>query len=114
MTWGRVSALALSASGLAGLATPSRVAGALHLSPSDPRGSAEIRAGLGGTYAALGGVALVSGSTALHRAVGVTWLGAAAARLAALRFDRPAVDATYWGYLAVEVACGVGALAEPG
>lgn len=113
MNLGRLSALAMLASGAAGLAMPNRVADALHLSPIDTRGTAEARAGLGGTYAALGGMAFVSRSPILRRAVGVTWLGAAAARLAALRLDEPDTDATYWAYLAAEVGLGLGAVLQP-
>lgn len=113
MSLGRVSALAMLASGVAGLGMPYRVGDALHLSPIDSRGTSEVRAGLGGTYAALGGMALVSRSATVRRAVGVTWLGAAAARLAALRLDEPDTDATYWAYLAAEVGLGLGAILQP-
>lgn len=71
---------------------------------------AETRAGLGGTYAALGGWALVSRNPAAHAAVGVTWLGAAAVRLASLVVDCPRTDWTFWGYLAAEIGLGAGAL----
>lgn len=113
MNLGRVSALAMFASGVAGLAMPHRVADALHLPPTDSRGTSEVRAGLGGTYAALGAMALVSRSPIVRRAVGVTWLGAAAARLAALRLDEPETDATYWAYLTAEVGLGLGAVLQP-
>jgi hypothetical protein len=111
MMLGRVSSAALLLSGFAGAVMPERVASALQLSPSSARGRAETRAGLGGTYAALGGWALVSGDPAAHVAVGVTWLGAAALRLASLAIDRPETDATFWGYLAAEVGFGAVALA---
>jgi hypothetical protein len=107
---GRVSSAALLASGIAGIVMPGRFAAALHVTPSDPRGVAEVRAGLGGTYAALGGWALLSSAPAARRAVGMTWLGAAAARLAALRLDRPETDLAYWSYLAGEIALGSAAL----
>ena len=113
MSLGRLSALAMLASGGAGLCMPQRVGEALHLSPIDARGTSEVRAGLGGTYAALGGMALVSGSPTALRAVGVTWLGAAAARLAALRLDEPDADASYWAYLAAEVGLGLVAVLQP-
>jgi hypothetical protein len=74
---GRVSSAALMLSGLAGMVMPRRVAAALDLPVTTSRGMAETRAGLGGTYAALGGWALVSRQPAAHAAVGVTWLGAA-------------------------------------
>jgi hypothetical protein len=107
---GTLSSLALFGSGMAGVLVPERIAPALHLTSNDPRGSAEIRAGLGGTYAALGVYGLLSGSPVARRAVGLTWLGAAAARLYALQEDQPETDATFWAYLAAEVTLGLGAL----
>ena len=91
-------------SGLAGVLVPGQVAEALHLPALSGRGNAEVRAGLGGTYLALGGWALFSRKPEARTAVGVTWLGAAGARLTALAVDRPETDFTYWSYLALEVA----------
>jgi hypothetical protein len=110
MNLGRLSSAALLASGLAGVLTPERVAASLQLRPESPRGAAETRAGLGGTYAALGAWALISREPAAQAAVGAVWLGAAAARLASLRLDQPATDAAFWTYLAVEIGCGAAAL----
>jgi hypothetical protein len=93
-------------SGLAGVLIPVKVGAALHLDARDARGSAEIRAGLGGTYAALGGWALLSRNPLAHRAVGVAWLGAAVARLASLRVEPPETDSEFWAYLAAELALG--------
>ena len=62
--------------------------------------------GLGGTYAALGAWALVSGDPVAQTAVGVTWLGAAVARVGSLAIDRPRTDWTFWGYLAAEIGLG--------
>ena len=112
MNLGRVSSAALMLSGISGVLTPSRVASALELSALSPRGVAETRAGLGGTYAALGAWALVSRDPAARRAVGVTWLGAAAVRLASLKLDRPRTDWTFWGYLVAEIGFGTTALAS--
>lgn len=112
MSIGHVSSAALMLSGLAAVVAPKRVAAALQLSPISSRGSAETRAGLGGTYAALGAVALASRDPAFQAAVGVTWLGAAASRLAALVLDRPQTDAAYWAYLAAEIGFGAAALAD--
>ena len=112
MNLGRVSSAALMLSGISGVLTPDRVASALHLSPLSDRGVAETRAGLGGTYAALGGWALVSRQPAAHAAVGVTWLGAAAVRVASLVVDRPRTDLTFWAYLAAEIGFGATALAS--
>jgi hypothetical protein len=111
MNLGHVSSAALMLSGAAGVVVPGRVASALQLTPASSRGIAETRAGLGGTYAALGGWALVSGRRPAVAAVGVTWLGAAAARLVSLAIDRPRTDATFWAYLAAEVGFGAIALA---
>jgi hypothetical protein len=108
---GRVSSAALALSGLAGVATPEKVASALDLVPGSARGTAETRAGFGGTYAALGGWALVSRDPAAQTAVGVTWLGAAAVRVGTLVVDRPRTDWTFWGYLAAEVGFGLTAVA---
>jgi hypothetical protein len=96
-------------SGVAAIVAPESVGGALDLPPTTGRAKAETRAGLGGTYAALGGWALMTRSRPVQRAVGVTWLGAAAARLWALDKDKPQTDWTYWAFLGAEV--GLGALA---
>jgi len=107
---GRVSSVALMLSAVAGVAWPGRVAAALDLGVTTRRGLAETRAGLGGTYAALGGWALVRGDPATEVAVGVTWLGAGVARLAALAIDRPRTDWAFWAYLAAEIGLGAAAL----
>ena len=99
-------------SGVAGVVMPRSVGEALDLPAASRRGVAETRAGLGGTYAALGGWALVSRDPAAQVAVGVTWLGAAAARLASLALDRPRTDWTFWAYLAAEIGFGVTALGQ--
>ena len=110
MGLGRLSSAALMLSGVAGVVVPESVASALHLPASNGRGIAETRAGLGGTYAALGGWALVTGDPIAQRAVGVTWLGAAGARLGSLIVDRPRTDWTFWAYLAAEIGFGTTAL----
>lgn len=110
MDFGRVASVGLLASGLAGVAMPGRVGAALGLTPATGRASAEIRAGLGGTYAALGAWALVTGGRRARVAVGVTWLGAAAARLASLALDEPETDWTFWAYLVTELALGSASL----
>jgi hypothetical protein len=114
MVLGRLSSAALLLSGVAALVAPERVASALELSPRSGRGLAETRAGLGGTYAALGGWALASKSPVAQVAVGATWIGAAAARLASLALDRPRTDAAFWAYLAAEVGFGCLALGTAG
>ena len=104
----------MCASGLAGVLTPDDVGGALELRPTTPRGRSEVRAGLGGTYAALGAWALADRSPAASRAVGFTWLGAGVARLYSLKADRPRTDAAFWAYLAIELGLGTAAVREAG
>jgi hypothetical protein len=99
-------------SGVAAVVNPRGVTDALHLTAGDARGVTETRAGLGGTYAALGGWALVSRSPDADVAVGMTWLGAAVVRVATRKIDRPPVTASYWAYLALEVGCGTASLAS--
>lgn len=106
MPLGRVSSAALLLSGAAALVAPDAVASALRLVPSDARGMAETRAGLGGTYAALGAWSCFSSSPEAAVAVGVTWWGAAAARLTSLVIDRPRTDGSFWTYLGLEVVLG--------
>ncbi len=110
MNLGRLSSAALLLSGLAGVVTPRSVAAALELPATTARGVAETRAGLGGTYAALGGWALVSRDPTAQLAVGVTWLGAAAARVGSLFVDQPETDGAFWAYLAAEVSLGATAV----
>jgi hypothetical protein len=110
MNLGRVSSAALMLSGVAGVVMPERVVSALQLTPTSSRGIAETRAGLGGTYAALGGFALVSRRRSADAAVGAAWLGAAAARVVSLAIDRPRTDRAFWAYLAAEVGFGAMAL----
>ena len=114
MDAGHLASIGLLASGLAGVVIPERVAEALELPETTPRALVETRAGLGGTYAALGGFALASGSGGAQRAVGATWLGAGAVRLAGLAVDKPRTDAAYWTYLALELGLGTAALLTAG
>jgi hypothetical protein len=109
---GRISSAALMLSGVAGVVTPESVALALDLPATSGRAVAEVRAGLGGTYAALGAWALFSRDPAAQRAVGVTWLGAAAARLGSLFLDGRRAEPTFWAYLAAELGFGAAALAR--
>ena len=111
---GRTSSAALAASGLAIALQPRRAGAALDLAASSTRGVAETRAGLGGTFAALGLWALARGSAEAYTAVGVTWLGAAVLRGVSLVVDKPDTDWTFWAYLAAELSLGVGALTGGG
>ncbi|MFL6238537.1 MAG: DUF4345 family protein [Actinomycetes bacterium] len=111
---GRVSSAALAASGIGIAVQPQQATRVLRLSATSSRGIAEIRAGLGGTFAALGLWALARGSKDAYRAVGLTWLGAAAVRTMSLRVDEPELDWTFWGFLGAEVLFGVaGVVAGP-
>jgi hypothetical protein len=110
MRSGTLSSLALLGSGVAAIVAPERIVPALHLTTTDSRGSAEVRAGLGGTFAALGAYGLLSRSPVARRAVGLTWLGAAAARLYSLQEDQPETDASFWAYFAGEVTLGLAAI----
>ena len=112
MRAGRLSSAALLASGIAGVVIPDRVMPALDLTATSARGRAEARAGLGGTYAALGLLGVLSANPMARRAVGFTWPGAAAARLLALRLDEPDTDWTYWSFLAIEVGFGARAVGD--
>ena len=107
---GRVSSAALMLSGLAGVVMPERAGAALELVPSSARGVTETRAGLGGTYAALGAWGLVSRDPAADVAVGVTWPGAGAVRLASLPADHPRANTAFWTYLALELGLGATSL----
>jgi hypothetical protein len=110
MDLGHLSSAALMFSGAAGVAIPEKVTAALELPPVSPRGLTEARAGLGGTYAALGAYGLVSRSAGAQSAVGWTWIGAGVVRLAGLARDKPRTDAAYWAYLACELGLGTAAL----
>jgi hypothetical protein len=94
-------------SGFAGVVAPRTVADALELGTINSRGSAEVRAG---TYAALGGWALLSSQPAAEAAVAATWLGAGGARLASLLLDRPKASWQFWAYLGAEIGFGSAAL----
>ena len=110
MNLGRLASAALFLSGVAGIVTPEKFLAALDMAATSPRGVAETRLGLGGTYAGLGAYALVSGTPVAQRAVAATWLGAGLVRLGTLRHDRPDTDWTFWAYLTGELGLGTAAL----
>jgi len=112
MQAGIISAAALCASGLAGVFIPDDVGEAMELKPTTARGKTEVRAGLGGTYATLGGWALFDRSPKADFAVGATWLGAAVTRIGSMVVDRPRKDVAFWLYLAAEVGLGGTAVAS--
>jgi hypothetical protein len=111
---GRSSSLALAASGVAIAMDPRRVGEVLQIPPATARGAAEIRIGVGGTFAALGTWALLRGTSDAYTAVGVTWLGAAVVRLLSLPLDEPETDLSFWAYLAGEITLGVAGVVAAG
>ena len=102
----RLPAAALFASGLAGVVIPDRFLDNIELDARGPRGLAEARAGLGGTYAGLGAVCLLAGTRSADAAVAATWLGAGVVRAGAWQQQRFRAHWTYWAYLAGEVTLG--------
>lgn len=108
---GPVSSLGLALSGIGIAAQPSKALASLDLATQSSRGTAETRAGLGGTFAALGLYAVARGTTEGYRAVGVTWLGAGVARSASLWLDDPPTPPAFWLFLALELTLGVAGLA---
>lgn len=110
MNLGRVASAALFLSGVAGIVTPEKFLAALDMAATSPRGVAETRLGLGGTYAGLGGYALISDKPVARRAVAATWLGAGLVRLGTISRDEPRTDWTFWTYLCGELGLGTAAL----
>src|SRR5258706_14948398 len=110
MNLGRISSAALMLSGAAGVIVPGRVGSALELTATSGRGLAETRAGLGGTYVALGAWALGSREPAADMAVGGAWPRAAGGRLGSLLLDPPPPTPAFWGYFRIEVCLGGGAV----
>jgi hypothetical protein len=107
---GFTSALALSASGVGIALDPKNAGRVMRLPPSSARGTTEMRAGVGGTFAALGAWAMLRGTTDAYTAVGVTWLGAAAVRAVSMKVDQPEKDASFWAFLGVETVLGLAGL----
>jgi hypothetical protein len=107
---GFTSALGLSASGVGIALDPQRAGALMRMPPQSARGVTEMRAGVGGTFAALGTWALLRGTSEAYTAVGVTWLGAAAVRAVSMQVDQPEKDATFWAFLGLETTLGVAGL----
>jgi hypothetical protein len=104
---GLLSSLALALSGIGIVAQPNQALAALGMAATSRRGITETRVGLGGTYAGLGLWAATRGSADAYRAVGMTWLGAAAMRALSLRVDEPETDWTFWAFFAGELGLGL-------
>jgi hypothetical protein len=104
---GFTSALGLSASGVGIALDPRRAGEVMRMPPMSARGVTEMRAGVGGTFAALGAWAMLRGTRDAYTAVGVTWLGAAAVRAISMQTDKPEKDATFWAFLGLETTLGL-------
>ena len=111
---GLTSALALGLSGVGIALDPIRAGDMMRIPPMSARGRTEMRAGVGGTFAALGGWAARRGTTDAYTAVGVTWLGAAAVRVLSMRTDDPETDWTFWLFLAAETTLGLAGVLSRG
>jgi hypothetical protein len=111
---GFTSALGLSASGVGIALDPRRAGQVMRMPPMSARGVTEMRAGVGGTFAALGAWAMLRGTRDAYTAVGVTWLGAAAVRAISMQTDQPEKDNTFWAFLGMETALGVAGLLAGG
>ena len=72
-----------------------------------PRGVAEFRVVHGGGFLAMSVYALAANDPRVYMVLGLGWLGAAAARVLAIPFDKPPLDVRYVGSLVFEVALGV-------
>jgi hypothetical protein len=108
------SALALAASGVGIALDPARAGAVMRMPPASARGITEMRAGVGGTFAALGAWALLRGTTDAYTAVGVTWLGAAAVRAVSMQIDEPEKDASFYAFLGAETVLGIAGLLARG
>jgi len=84
----RLPAAALLASGVAGVLIPKDFIDNIELDARSPRGLAEARAGLGGTYLGLGAVGVLAGTRSVDAAIGATWLGAGVVRAGAWQRER--------------------------
>lgn len=111
---GFASAVALSASGVGIALDPRRAGDVMRIPPMSARGTTEMRAGVGGTFAALGAWAAHRGTADAYTAVGVTWLGAAAVRTISMQVDKPETDWTFWAFLAGETTLGLAGLLARG
>jgi hypothetical protein len=111
---GVMSALLLGASGVGIALDPRRAGAVMRIPPDSARGITEMRAGVGGTFAALGAWAVLRGTADAYTAVGVTWLGAAVVRVASLQVDEPETDWTFWAFLAGEATLGLAGLLARG
>jgi hypothetical protein len=111
---GVTSAVALGASGVGIALDPQRAGAVMRIPPASARGITEMRAGVGGTFAALGAWALLRGTSDAYTAVGVTWLGAAVVRVLSMKADEPETDASFWAFLAAETTLGLAGVVARG
>jgi hypothetical protein len=111
---GLASAAGLAASGVGIALDPRRAGEMMRIPPTSARGVTEMRAGVGGTFAALGTWAMLSRSSQAYTAVGVTWFGAALVRTLSIRADDPEKDWSFWTFLAGETIFGVAGVLDRG
>jgi hypothetical protein len=111
---GFTSALALAASGVGIALDPEAAGKMMRIPPNSARGVTEMRAGVGGTFAALGAWAMLRGTSDAYTAVGVTWLGAAVVRAVSIKVDDPEKDSSFWAFLAAETTLGLAGIAARG
>jgi hypothetical protein len=92
--------------GLISLVRPRSVTGFTGLAAPGARGITEIRAVLGGAFIGLGLAPLILGAPAAYRALGITYLAIAVARIVGLALDRSS-ERSNWISLAVEIGAGI-------
>lgn len=94
------------ATGLVSLIRPRSVQGFTGLSAPGPRGIAEIRAILGGSFIGLGIAPLILGAPAAYQMLGITYLVIAAARIAGIALDK-SFERSNWISLIFEIVAGI-------
>src|SRR5262245_9793508 len=106
-----IGALALLVYGVGSLFLPRRIAPFIAQTLDSPRGVAEFRILNGGFMTGLSIAALLANQPVGYALLGIAWLGAAASRLLSMVLDRPALNASFIGYLISEVVLGMFLLA---
>ena len=102
-------ALASIGLGLFGWLAPAYTMRTLDLHPGETSmGPSEIRASAGALFVGLGVGALLLGQPIAYAMIGFAWLGAATGRATSLVLDGQ--TSKKWGFFAVEIAVGVGAI----
>jgi hypothetical protein len=102
-----IGTLSLLGYAISSLFLPHRVGRLIAQELNNPRGIAEFRVVNGGYFAGLSLFALVANHPLVFTALGIGWLGAAAARLLALLLDRPRLEPIYAGLFVFEIVMGL-------